>query len=39
VQDLAGNYWWIATHIEDVPSEELRLRAERWMKDRTQVKV
>lgn len=32
VKDLAGNHWWIATHIEDVSREELRLRAERWMK-------
>ncbi len=39
VQDLAGNQWWIATHIEDVPPEELRLRAERWVKERTQVKA
>lgn len=36
VTDLAGNQWWIATHIEDVPPEELRLRAERWMRERTQ---
>jgi PhnB protein len=35
VKDLAGNHWWIATHIEDVPREELRLRAERWMKTST----
>jgi uncharacterized glyoxalase superfamily protein PhnB len=37
VKDLAGNHWWIATHIEDVPREELRLRAERWMKAGTKA--
>ncbi len=39
VQDLAGNHWWIATHIEDVPREELRLRGERWMKASTKLEV
>jgi PhnB protein len=39
VKDLAGNHWWIATHIEDIPPEELRLRAEQWMKERTHVQV
>lgn len=39
VKDLAGNHWWIATHIEDVPPDELKLRAERWMKQRTHVEV
>ena len=39
VKDLAGNHWWIATHLEDVPPEELRLRAEQWMKERTRVQV
>lgn len=39
VEDLADNYWWIATHLEDVLPEELRLRAERWMKERTCVLV
>jgi uncharacterized glyoxalase superfamily protein PhnB len=37
VQDLAGNHWWIATHLEDVPPDEIRLRAERWLKARTHV--
>jgi hypothetical protein len=27
VTDPAGNTWWIATHIEDVPLEELQKRA------------
>lgn len=39
VKDLAGNHWWIATHIEDVPREELHLRAERWMKAGTKLEV
>ena len=26
VEDPAGNHWWIATHIEDVPPEELERR-------------
>jgi len=32
VKDLSGNYWWIATHKEDVPPEELKRRAEVAMK-------
>lgn len=27
VKDMCGNYWWIATHIEDVSPEELARRA------------
>lgn len=27
VQDLCGNQWWIATHIEDVSHEEIARRA------------
>jgi PhnB protein len=27
VQDPFGNQWWIATHVEDVPPEELQQRA------------
>jgi PhnB protein len=27
VQDFAGNQWWIATHVEDVPPVEITLRA------------
>lgn len=27
VEDAFGNYWWIATHIEDVPAEEMERRA------------
>lgn len=26
VEDEAGNYWWIATHVEDVSPEELQRR-------------
>jgi uncharacterized glyoxalase superfamily protein PhnB len=28
VKDPAGNYWWIATRIEEVPPAELKKRAE-----------
>lgn len=38
VQDLAGNHWWIATHVETVSPDEIKLRAERWMKERTHVR-
>ena len=31
VKDSSGNYWWIATHKEDVPLEELKKRAEAAM--------
>lgn len=31
VKDFAENHWWIHTHIEDVPPEELKKRAEVWM--------
>jgi len=27
IKDLAGNTWWIATHVEDVDPEELARRA------------
>ncbi len=33
VKDIAGNFWWIHSHVEDVPPEELRKRAEAWMKE------
>jgi len=32
VKDFAGNQWWIHTHIEDVPPEEIKKRAATWMK-------
>jgi len=28
VKDPAGNHWWIATHVEDVPLDEVARRAE-----------
>jgi len=34
VHDPSGNHWWIATHKEDVPPEELSRRAEAAMKQR-----
>ena len=27
VEDAFGNYWWIATHIEDVSPDEMERRA------------
>lgn len=36
VTDPAGNTWWIATHIEDVPRDEMAKRAEAAMKQRAQ---
>src|SRR5579864_4830353 len=30
VVDSQGNNWWIATHIEDVPPEELDRHAQQW---------
>jgi len=26
VEDAHGNWWWIATHVEDVPTEEMERR-------------
>jgi uncharacterized glyoxalase superfamily protein PhnB len=31
VRDFAGNSWWIATHVEEVSSDELERRAEKAM--------
>jgi PhnB protein len=31
IKDPCGNQWWIATHIEDVTSDELKRRAEQAM--------
>ncbi len=31
VKDPCGNMWWIATHIEDVPPDELKRRAKQAM--------
>lgn len=32
VKDPCGNMWWVATHIEDVPPEELQKRMEEYIK-------
>jgi PhnB protein len=34
VTDPCGNQWWMATHVEDVPEEELKRRHEEEMKKR-----
>jgi uncharacterized glyoxalase superfamily protein PhnB len=31
VKDIAGNLWWLATHIEDVSDEEIDRRARKAM--------
>jgi PhnB protein len=31
VQDRWGNFWWISTHVEDVPDDEMAKRAEAAM--------
>lgn len=35
VRDPAGDRWWIATHIEDVPPEEMAKRAQEWAAKRS----
>ena len=32
VKDPTGNLWWIATHVENVSPEEIKRRAEDYMK-------
>jgi PhnB protein len=32
VEDPVGNMWWISTHVEDVPPEEMARRAKEQMK-------
>ena len=34
VKDEFGNYWWIATHIEEVSPEEMAKRAEAQIKNK-----
>jgi PhnB protein len=34
VEDPAGHAWWISTHVEDVPMDELKRRAESAMKEK-----
>jgi len=33
LQDPFGHVWTIATHVEDVPPEEMRIRAEKFMQN------
>jgi PhnB protein len=33
LQDPSGNMWWVATHKEDVPPEEMKRRASAMMKE------
>jgi PhnB protein len=34
VKDPAGNLWWIATHVEDVPPDEMKRREAEHVKKR-----
>jgi PhnB protein len=34
VRDVAGNDWWITTHIEDVPADEIQKRATAFYKQK-----
>jgi PhnB protein len=36
VEDVCGNQWWISTHVEDVPAEEMERRAKEWSKQKAQ---
>jgi PhnB protein len=36
VEDPTGNRWWISTHIEDVPPEEMDRRAREWAQQQAQ---
>lgn len=38
VKDVSGNEWWIATHVEDVPEEEMGKRAQEAMKEKALAK-
>ena len=36
VKDASGNQWWIATHVEDVPPEEMKRRSEAAPREQSQ---
>jgi PhnB protein len=35
VADAWGNTWWISTHVEDVPADEMAKRVEEWSAQRS----
>ena len=37
VKDAWGNQWWIATHVEDVSEEELKIRKDQFIHQHTQA--
>ena len=37
VEDPLGNQWWMATHVEDVSSEEIARREEEFLKQMSQA--
>lgn len=36
VKDAGGNTWWISTHLEDIPEEEVRTRSDAAAAKKTQ---
>jgi PhnB protein len=36
VKDPSGNFWWISTHVEDVPPEEMKRRHEAMLQQQAQ---
>ena len=36
VKDPSGNVWWVATHVEDVPPEEIERRIASFFEEREQ---
>jgi PhnB protein len=34
VEDSNGNQWWMSTHVEDVPPEEMERRAKSWSEEK-----
>jgi PhnB protein len=39
VRDFCGNYWWLATHVEDVSGEELDRRTTETVQARAAAKI
>jgi uncharacterized glyoxalase superfamily protein PhnB len=36
VKDATGNHWWLSTHVEDIPPEEMAKRAQEWQASQQQ---
>lgn len=39
IQDPAGNFWWIATRVEEVAPEEMKKRAEAHLRKQAQAQT